>query len=218
MNELVKRPYNATRRQAQARETRAAIVRAAQALFLEQGYGGTTVVDVAAAAAVSPETVYGAFGSKAGLLHRVWDVTVGGDDEEMLLHERPDVLAMRAEPDLRKRLAMHAVFYTRISHRIVPFTLMVQAASGHEPAAAEMLAEMSRQRYEGMGVMASAAATTGQLGVSEEECRDVMWSTTDGQLWHRLVQQRGWSDDRFSAWLARLWTGALQVRARRSAR
>ena len=43
MNESVKRPYNATRRQAQARETRATVVRAAQALFLEQGYGATTV-------------------------------------------------------------------------------------------------------------------------------------------------------------------------------
>jgi AcrR family transcriptional regulator len=218
MTERVKRTYDASRRQAQARETRAAIVRAAHELFLANGYGGTTVADVADAAGVSPETVYGAFGSKAGLLHRVWDVTVGGDDEEVLLHERPDVLAMRAEPDLRKRLAMHAAFFTRISYRIVPFTLMVQAASGHEPAAAEMLAEMGRQRYEGMGVMASAAAATGQLGVSEQECRDVMWTTTDGDLWHRLVQQRGWSDEQFSTWLARLWVQALQVRTRRTAR
>lgn len=218
MTERVKRTYDASRRQAQARETRASVVRAAHELFLAQGYGATTVADVAAAAGVSPETVYGAFGSKAGLLHRVWDVTVGGDDEEVLLHERPDVLALRAEPDLRKRLALHAAFFTRISHRIVPFTLMVQAASGHEPAAAAMLAEMGRQRYEGMGVMAAAAAATGQLGVSEEECRDVMWSTTDGDLWHRLVQGRGWSDDRFATWLARLWVQALQVRARRPSR
>jgi hypothetical protein len=125
---------------------------------------------------------------------------------------------MRAEPDLRKRLALHAAFFTRISYRIVPFTQMVQAASGHEPAAAEMLEEMGRQRYEGMGVMAAAAAATGQLGVTEQECRDVMWTTTDGDLWHRLVQQRGWSDERFAAWLAQLWVQVLQVRSRRTAR
>jgi AcrR family transcriptional regulator len=214
----VKRPYDASRRQAQARETRAQVVRAAHDLFLEHGYGGTTVADVAGAAGVSPETIYGAFGSKAGLLHRVWDVTIGGDDEEVVFHERPEILAMRAEKDLRKRLAMHAQHYTSISYRTVPFTLMVQAASGHEPAAADLLAEMGRQRYEGMRVMAAAAAATGQLGVSEEECRDVMWTTTDGALWHRLVEQRRWSDARFSAWLARLWVDALQVRARPSSR
>jgi AcrR family transcriptional regulator len=214
MTEHVKRPYDTTRRQAQARETRASVVRAAHDLFLEHGYGRTTVADVARAGGVSPETVYGAFGSKAGLLHRVWDVTIGGDDEDVVFHERPEILALRAERDLRRRLALHATHYTSISYRIVPFTLMVQAASGHEPAAADMLAEMGRQRYEGMRVMAAAAAATGQLGVSEEECRDVMWTTTDGALWHRLVQQRGWSDERFSAWLARLWVGALHVRAR----
>jgi AcrR family transcriptional regulator len=218
MKQPVKRPYDASRRQAQARETRAAVVRAAQALFLEHGYGATTVADVATAAGVSPETVYAAFGSKAGLLHRVWDVTIGGDDEEVVFHERPEIMALRSEPDLRKRLGMHATMYTALAHRIVPFTLMVRAASGHEPAAAQMLAEMGRQRYEGMRVMASEAAATGQLGVSEEECRDVIWTSTDGYLWDGLVRQRGWSDERFSTWLAQLWVAALKVRARRLSR
>jgi AcrR family transcriptional regulator len=213
MTDTVKRHYDASRRKAQARATRTAIVRIASELFLERGYGATTVVDIARSAGVSPETVYGAFGSKAGLLHRVWDITVGGDDEEVLFHERPEVVALRNEPDLRKRLRMHARFHTAVSHRIVPFTLMVAAAAGHEPAAAAMLEEMGRQRYEGMGVMATAAASTGQLGVAEDECRDVMWSTTDGQLWHRLVQQRGWSDERYATWLAALWVSTLKVRA-----
>jgi len=214
MTEGVKRRYDATRRQAQARATRAGIVRVAATLFLERGYATTTVAQVAQAAGVSAETVYGAFGSKAGLLHQAWDITVGGDDDEVLFHERPEVLALRAEPDLRKRLVMHAGLHAQVSRRIAPFTLMVQAAADHEPAAGTLLEEMGRQRYEGMGVMARAAASTGQLGVSEQECRDVMWSTTDGHLWHRLVQQRGWSDERYAAWLAALWTATLKVRAR----
>ena len=218
MTDRVKRPYDTSRRQAQARETRAVVVRAAHDLFLAQGYGGTTVADVARAAGVSAETVYGAFGSKAGLLHRVWDVTVGGDDEDVVFHERPEVLAIRNEPDLRKRLRLHATFYTSVSYRIVPFTMMVQAASGHEPAAAAMLEEMGRQRYVGMGVVAAGAAATGQLGVSERECQDVMWTTTDGHLWQRLVRDRGWTDERFAAWLGALWVSALGVRAPRARR
>lgn len=214
MNASVKRRYDASGRQEQARRTRLAVVQAAAELFLEHGYGGTTIADVARQAGVSAETVYGAFGSKAGLLHRVWDITVGGDDQAVLVHDRPEVLAMREEPDLRKRLVMHARFHTALSHRIVPFTLMVHAASGHEPAAAGLLAEMGRQRFEGLGVMARAAAETGQLGVSEEECREVMWSTTDGQLWYRLVRERGWSDERYATWIARLWISALNVSAR----
>lgn len=205
----VKRRYDSPRRRAQAEATRTAVVHAARDLFLEQGYGRTTVADVARAAGVSVETVYGAFGTKAALLHRAWDVTIGGDDQDVVFHERPEVQAMRAEPDLRRRFALHARFATRTARRVAPFQLMVRSAAGADPAAAAMLEEMDRQRLAGLSVMAAEAAATGQLAVSEEECRDVVWSTTDGMLWHRLVVERGWSDDRFADWLARLWVGLL---------
>jgi hypothetical protein len=60
-----------------------------------------------------------------------------------------------------------------------------------------------------MGVHSAAAAGTGRLAVTEEECRDVLWSTTDGTLWHRLVVERGWTDDRYATWLGRMWVSML---------
>jgi AcrR family transcriptional regulator len=205
----VKRQYDNSRRTERARETQRAVVRAAHDLFVAQGYGRTTVADIARAAGVSPETVYAAFKSKPALLHRVWDTTIGGDDQEVVFHERPEIRAIRAEPDLAKRFMMHARMFTTTARRIVPFMLAVQGAAGSEPAAAEMLAEMNRQRYAGMGVMAAEAAATGQLAVSEQECRDLVWATTDGTLWHALVAVRGWSDERFADWLGRMWVDAL---------
>lgn len=207
-----RRSYDSSRRQAQAQETRSAIVRAARDLFLAHGYGRTTIADIASAAGVSVETIYGAFKNKATLLHKAWDITVGGDDEEVMLHERPEVLSIRAEQDLARRLMLHAAFATKTAARIAPFQLMVQAASGAEPTAAAMLEEMGRQRLVGMGLMAKELAATGQLAVPETECRDVLWSTTDGMLWHRLVNERGWSDQRFAEWLGRLWVDLLVER------
>jgi hypothetical protein len=32
---------------------------------------------------------------------------------------------------------------------------------------------------------------------------------TDGHLWHQLVIEKGWSDERFADWLARVWIAAL---------
>ncbi|HVE63158.1 MAG TPA: helix-turn-helix domain-containing protein [Mycobacteriales bacterium] len=211
MAKLVKssRSYDSSRRQTQARQTQLAVVRAAQEQFLQNGYGGTTMAEIARAAEVSVETVYAAFGTKAALLHRVWDITVGGDDQDVLFHDRPEAQAVRAEPDLARRFVLHARVSAHTATRIGPFRLMVQAAAAAEPAAAEMVAEMDRQRYEGMRVMAAAAAATGQLAVSEEECRDVLWATTDGTLWHALVSGRGWTDERFATWLGQLWTRML---------
>src|SRR5947208_2345047 len=102
-----RRKYDATGRQAKARETQLEVIRAAQQLFIQQGYGRTTMADVAEAAGVSVETVYANFRNKPTLLHRVWDITIGGDDEEVTFHERPEVMAIRGEPDLARRLILH---------------------------------------------------------------------------------------------------------------
>ena len=210
MRKAVKRrSYDSSRRRAQANETRSAIVAAARDLFIEHGYGRTTMSDIARAAGVSVETIYSAFGNKATLLHKAWDITVGGDDQEVVFHERPEVMVIRNEPDLAKRLMLHAAFSTQTAQRIAPFQLMVQSAAGADPPAAAMLEEMGRQRLAGITVMATEAAKTGQLAVSVEECRDLIWSMTDGMLWHRLVNERGWTNERFADWLGRMWVRTL---------
>jgi AcrR family transcriptional regulator len=203
------RTYDSSGRQAQARATQAAIVRCARDLFIESGYGHTTIADIARAAGVSVETIYGAFGNKATLLHRAWDITVGGDDEDVVFHERPEVVEIRNEPDLAKRLMLHAAFSTKTAQRIAPFQLMVQSAAGSDPAAAAMLEEMGRQRLAGMTVMAAEAAKTGHLAVTEDQCRDLIWAMTDGVLWHRLVAERGWTNDQYADWLGRAWVHLL---------
>lgn len=200
-----KRRYDSSRRQEQARETRRAILQAAYELFVQDGYGKATIAAIAARAGVSVETVYGAFSSKANLLRRVWDVTVGGDDAEVVLHERPAFLEMRQEPDLGRRLERMAALVTQMSARTVPFLRALQGAATIEPAAAAMVEEVDRQRLAGITIMAREAAATGQLAVSEEECRDVIWSTNRGELWHLLVVERGWQPQRFERWLADLW-------------
>ena len=213
----VKRRYDSSRRRAQADETRSAIIRAARDLFIERGYGHTTLADVAQTAGVSVETIYASVGTKAELLHKAWDITVGGDDQDIVFHERPEVLAVRNEPDLARRLMLHAVLSTHTAQRIARFQLMVQSAAGADPTAAAMLEEMDRQRLAGIGVMAAEAAKTGRLAVSEEECRDVVWSMTDGMLWHRLVNERGWTNERFATWLGKVWVDRL-VKQRSRAR
>lgn len=54
--------------------------------------------------------------------------------------------------------------------------------------------------------------------VELRRCRDVVWSMTDGMLWHRLVEERGWSNDRFAEWLGHVWVDRLVTKQRRSSR
>ena len=161
MSEPVKRRYDSTRRQQQARENRRRILDAAHELFVDRGYGRTTISEVAARAGVAVETVYTAFTNKPTLLHRAWDVAVGGDDQDVHLLDRPEIRALFDEADLPTRLERFAVVNTRIMRRTALLHLAVRAAAASEPAAAALLAEMDRARLEAMGVHARAAADTG---------------------------------------------------------
>jgi len=158
---------------------------------------------------VAVETVYAAYRNKATLLHRAWDLAVGGDDQDVLLLDRPELRALLDEPELAARLAALAVVNTAIMRRTAALHVAVRGAASSEKAAAAMLAEIDRQRLETMATHARAAAATGQLAVSQDECRDVLWSSTDGTLWYRLVQQSGWTDERYAQWLGRFWASML---------
>jgi hypothetical protein len=52
---------------------------------------------------------------------------------------------------------------------------------------------------------------------SEADCSDVLFATTDGTLWQRLVGDRGWTDERYADWLGTLWV-SLFVTPKASAR
>lgn len=213
MERKIKRQYDSRRRQEQAAETRRTIIAAANELFIAQGYGQTTIKQVAARAGVSVETVYATFGTKASLLRHVWYVDFRGDEADVALYDREEMQSILAEPDLSERIRRHAVFVTASNRRIFPLLDALTGAAASEPDAAAMLAEWADRRLDVATRYAHAAAATGQLGVSEEECRDVLFATIDGTLWSQLVGQRGWSDERFSTWLAATWIGAL-VRAK----
>ncbi|PVZ14942.1 TetR family transcriptional regulator [Actinomycetospora cinnamomea] len=209
MSDGVKRRYDSTRRQEQARETRSRALTAAHELFVTRGYGATTLADIADAAGLATPTIYAAFRNKVTVLHRVWDVAVGGDDRDVHLLDRPELRAVFAEPDLRARLLRFAVVNTTIMRRTARLRLVIQGAAGADPAAAALLAEIDEARLASMGEHARAAEATGRLAVPADTCRDVLFATTDGSLWLTLVDRRGWSDEAYATWLGQLWTAAL---------
>src|SRR5689334_18658716 len=134
MADGVKRRYDSTRRRQQAQGTRAAILVAAQELFVAKGYAGTTITEIADAAGVAVETVYAAFRNKPTLLHRAWDIAVGGDEKPVHVLERPELRAVLDEPDLATRFVRFARVNTAIMRRVGRLRVAVQGAAGADPA------------------------------------------------------------------------------------
>jgi AcrR family transcriptional regulator len=198
------RTYDGTRRQERTRLTRRRVIEAARKLFLERGYPATSMEAISVAADVPQATLYRLFPSKRALLKEVVDVTAVGDDEPVALHQRPDVLALRDEPDAAKYLAGFA-HVARIMHeRIEPIRRMLTGAAAVDPDAAAMLAAIRKQRYAGQGIVARALADRGALrdGLTVGKAHDVIYALMSPDLRNVLMSERRWSGDRYEAWLA----------------
>jgi AcrR family transcriptional regulator len=206
-----RRDYDSSGRQAKARQARQAVLEAAHTRFVEHGYAATTMAEVAADARVSVETVYKAFGSKAGLVKAVLDVSIVGDDDPIALMERDSIQRIRAEPDPRRKLRAYAAHLVATAPRTFPVQFVVREAAAADPAAAGVWEQLQAERLTGMTHLAGELHAGGHLrsGVSTDEARDVLWTHNSVELWHLLVIQRGWDTQRYGVWIGEQLIAAL---------
>ena len=149
-----RRRYDASGRRRQAIQHRWAMLQAARRLFLERGYAATTMPAVAAAAEVSVQSVYKAFGNKPALLKAVFDVAMAGDDEPVPMLQRAALGRVRDEPDPRRKLALYGDFVAEVSPRHVPIQLLARAAAATDPEAAGVWEQLQAERLTGMTIFA----------------------------------------------------------------
>ena len=206
-----RRVYDGSRRQAQARQTRAAVLTAARELFLRHGYAATTVAAIADDAGVSVETVYKNFKNKPGVAKACFDVAVVGDDEPVPMLERELVGRTHAEPDPKKKLLGFGAHLAESMPRAGPIQLLIRDAAASDPGAAALLSELMRERAEGMSNFARHLKESRSLrkGVSFEEACDVLFTFLAPEIWDLLVNQRGWSNARFGKWVGQQLVAAL---------
>jgi AcrR family transcriptional regulator len=198
-------PPGARRSQARTRLARAAVVGAARSLFLERGYGATTIEAISELADVPPATVYRLFSSKHGILGALLDVSIAGDDEDAPVADRPQVRTLLAEPDASRQVAGFVGFTTRLNGRVAPLYRILVSAAGTDRDAAALLDELTAQRQQGQRAIAHALARSGSLrpGLKERDAADVIHALMSPELYRLLVVDRNWKPERYERWLTR---------------
>jgi AcrR family transcriptional regulator len=204
-NLIHKRTYDSSHRKQQARQTRSQIIEAARKLFTTRGYSGATMDSIAQEAGVAVETIYASFGSKRAILSQLVSVSLVGDDEPIPLLQREGPIAVMRETDQTRQVAMFATDMTEIMKRVAPLFEVMRAAAKSEPDIAEMLHQMLDERAEGMKVFIRALMRNGPLqsGLTLEEAAETVWAITSGEVYTLLVNDRGWSIEKYSKWLAK---------------
>jgi AcrR family transcriptional regulator len=204
-----KRRYDSPRRAEQARQTRAAVIDAAQRLFLRDGFAATTIAAIAAEAEVSAETVYKAFGGKPGLVRALCETALAGEGS-VPAETRSDELQM-TESDPRAIIRGWGRLTAEVAPRVSPILLLLRSAAAADPEMADLRDEMDASRLRRMTRNARNLAAAGHLrhDITVEQAGEVMWTYSSPELYELLVVARRWPLQRYGAFIAEAMIAAL---------
>ena len=196
--------YNSPRRQQAAAATREAIIEAAQELFATQGYGCTTVAQIAEAAQVAPNTVYTSVGGKPQLLAAI---TEGGAGDPGVAET---LTAVARTTDPAQVIRLTAAGTRRVNERRAKAVAVLLDSAQADPAAAEMLRVTVRLYRDALGTLARRLEDLGAVEPSDlNTAADVFWYLFGWMSWRILITDLQWSWDEAEQWLAQRGIDAL---------
>jgi AcrR family transcriptional regulator len=184
-------------------------VEVARRLFLADGYTRTTVSAIAEAAGVSVETVYKAFGGKAGVVRAIWAKSLEGGGQ-VPAEQRSDEM-QAAERDPRQVIRNWGRLIVEVAPLVAPILLLTRSAAGSDPQMAKLLADADEQRLSRMERNARTLHERGNLrpDMTLDEARDILWIYSSPELFELLVIRKGWSVERFASFAADQLIAAL---------
>ncbi|MCC2333799.1 helix-turn-helix domain-containing protein [Cellulomonas wangsupingiae] len=195
------RRYDSLLRTAQADETRARIAEAARRAFVEHGWAGTTVRDVAAAAGVSVPTVYAVYGNKKGLATALMDAADLAADP----HGVASDLAA-AEGDHARQLAVAVAFDRRLYERSGDLLRALREAAAAEPELGALAGEGARRGDRArLAVIGSWPPGALRAGLDPQRAVDRYAAICTLEAWADLTGPRGWTPDEVEEW----WTAVV---------
>lgn len=196
-----RRAYRSERRREQAEETRRRVLAAAAKLFTEHGFEGAAITAIAAEAGVSPETVYAGFRNKRTLLGEVvGEAARGGDQRPVPEQDGPRAIA--ASGDQREQLRLLAADIVLRLERVGPLLDVLSSAARTDPELAELRARIHDGRLAGLRGFIDALAVNGPLRLDLDAATESVWALASPELHLLLTRTRGWTRERYCAWLA----------------
>ena len=186
-----------------SRQTRRRILQAAYELFVDQGYGASTLQGIAERAGVAVQTIYFVFGNKPSLLKELVDVTIAGDDEPIPTLQRAWFLDALAAATAEEQLRAHVRGSCDVLGRVAPIMDVLRAAGAQDPSLAGMWQQDSDPRLDVHTAAArSLVAKPGAASqLSVEQAADVLFGLLSPELYLLFVRDRGWAPERWEQWV-----------------
>ncbi|MFE1953645.1 TetR/AcrR family transcriptional regulator [Streptomyces sp. NPDC059524] len=204
----VKRP---DKRAERSRRTREKIVEAARELFVAQGYGATSLQEVADRAGVAVQTVYFVFRNKRTLFKDVVDTSIAGDTEPVATMDREWFRAACAERTAAGQVRAHVHGTRDILGRVAPILPLIAAAVATDPEIAAQWPDGPDPRHTVQYAAAEALVAKPDIrpGLSVETAADLLFGLLSPELYLIFVRDRGWHPDAWEEWARTTLTSQL---------
>lgn len=186
-----------------SRQTRQRILQAAYELFVDQGYGATTLQGIAERAGVAVQTIYFAFGNKPSLLKELVDVTIAGDDEPIPTMQRAWFRDALAAHTAEAQLRAHVGGTCEVLQRVAPIMDVLRAAGAQDPSLAGMWQQDTDPRLEVQTAAARSliAKPGAKADLTVQYAADLLYGLLSPQLYLLFIRDRGWTPDRWEQWV-----------------
>jgi len=197
-----RRAYRSPIREKHAQQTRNAILDAASQSFVDAGYAGTTMKDIAERVGVSVQSVH-LFGPKASLLLAVVDRAISNGDGDEMSSTRADgafhaAVAARAKPEKLRR--MRSFIRDRMP-QAAPVLRAFRDAASSDPAIAQAWRQHEDRRYADVSTFVESCGDLLQPGRTIQQAADIVWSAIiSPQVADMLIDGRGWTIDEYVDW------------------
>jgi AcrR family transcriptional regulator len=201
-----KRRYDSPRRRAQAAATRRDILDAAQRLLEQRGYPATTMEAIAAEAGVALKTVYLGFETKSGLLRALWNHLLRGGRDEVPVAQQQWYREIVEEPDPERQLRLDVRNSRVVKLRIAAVLEVIRSAAPIDADIAMLWQRIQTEFHANQRVVVESLADKNALspGLDVERATDILWTINHPNLWQLLVDERGWTPERYEQWCADL--------------
>jgi AcrR family transcriptional regulator len=196
-------PVKRNKRADKARQTRRRITRAARDLFVEHGYGATTLQDVADRAGVAVQTIYFTFGNKRSLLKEVVDTSIAGNDQPIATLDRAWFRDALAAGTAAAALRQHIQGAGQVIARFAPINEVLRTATSIDPEITGLWPQDADMRFTVQAAAARAlmAKPGARAGVSAEHAADLLYGVLSPELYLLYVRDRGWTHGQWEQWV-----------------
>lgn len=199
------RPYISDIRSQAADATKARVLRAAKTLFVGGGVDRVTIAQIAKKAEVSASTIFALYKSKEGILRALIKSSLFGRRFQVA------IARLKGETDSLRLIALTANVARAIYEAESSELGLIRGVSAFSPALRKLEKELEELRFQMQKerIELLFGQKKQSKGLTLEEARRILWMYTSRDVYRLLVQEAGWTPDRYEEWLSETLLRAL---------